>query len=246
MSRKSVIIWSINLGLVLVVGALVWIFGPSIFMELQFREMSKKREAGGVNQSGFSSLMYSMSGIEEVPYKVNLGLVSEEASLIEKSGFDSLIGEDPLMAPISPEFGLVIPKIFANVAVTENVNPADESEYQRVLRQFGGVAHAAGASVPGEAGTTYIFGHSTDASVNVERFNAVFYLLRKLEKGDLIRAYYLGERYEYVVSDKKVVESTDLSEIVRVDNEERLVLQTCWPPGTDWKRLLVVAERKTD
>ncbi|MBU1085116.1 MAG: sortase [Candidatus Beckwithbacteria bacterium] len=241
MNRKKIIVWSINLGLVLAVGGLVWIFGPSLFMEIQFKEMSKQRGEGEASKSGFSSLMYSMSGVEE-PMKINMGLVSDEASLVVLSGFGVLVGEEVLIAPISSEFGLVIPKIFANVAVTKNVNPADEKEYQEVLRQAGGVAHSSGTSVPGELGTTYIFGHSTDASINVERFNAVFYLLNKLEPGDLIVAYYKGKQYKYEVSDKKVVDPTDLSEIVRVDNEERLVLQTCWPPGTDWRRLLVVAK----
>jgi|APSaa5957512622_1039677.scaffolds.fasta_scaffold10247_2 LPXTG-site transpeptidase (sortase) family protein len=242
MKQKKIIIWAVNVGLVLVVGLLVWIFGPSIFMEVQFRELNKQKSEGKVSSSGFSSLMYSMSGVSIMPV-VDTGLVSEEASLV-KPGFEALIGEEVLMAPISAEFGLVIPKIFANVAVTENVNPAEEEVYQEVLRKAGGVAHAAGAALPGEPGTTYIFGHSTDASVNVERFNAVFYLLRKLEAGDLIVAYYKGEPYKYQVVEKKIVEPTDLSDIVRVDSEERLVLQTCWPPGTDWKRLLVVAKPK--
>ncbi|MDZ4229320.1 MAG: sortase, partial [Patescibacteria group bacterium] len=127
-------------------------------------------------------------------------------------------------------------------AVSQDVNPANPEIYQEVLRQEGGVAHAAGSAVPNEDGVVYIFGHSTDSNFNVARFNAVFYLLRKLEADDLVIVYYQGKDYRYRVKYKKVVNPDDLSDITDVSSPRRLVLQTCWPPGTTWKRLLVVAE----
>lgn len=215
--KRQIIIWSVNLGLVVVVGILAWIFGPSIITEARYQQ-EVKAAAAGKPTIGFSGMMVSMSG------------------------FKKLISDNNLTVPVSTQFGLVIPKIFANIAVTENVNPEDAKAYQAVLKQAGGVAHAAGTALPGEGGTVYIFGHSTDATFNVERFNAVFYLLSKLEKGDLIIAYYNNIPYNYIVAEKKVVDPTDITDITNVENEERLVLQTCWPPGTTWKRLLIIAK----
>ena len=107
------------------------------------------------------------------------------------------------------------------------------------------MAHAAGSALPDEDGTIYIFGHSTDADINVARYNAVFYLLRKLEPGDLIQVYFQGQEYRYQVIAKKTVDPTDIADITSVTGQRRLVLQTCWPPGTTWKRLLIIAEPET-
>lgn len=214
-------------GLIVGVVLLAWIFGPSLFMEAQYQKQAQQRKSGEPT-IGFGALMYAIP----------------QTSQRTGAGFEGMIGKaaETAIIPISPDFGVIIPKIFANVAVTENVNPAEQKIYQQVLRTAGGVAHAAGSAVPGEPGTVYIFGHSTDANVNVERFNAVFYLLRKLEIGDEIVVYYQGKPFKYDVSEKKIVNPTDISDITNIGNEERLVLQTCWPPGTTWKRLLIIAK----
>ncbi len=208
---------------------LAWIFGPSLWLETGylFRPRQIKTE---VSQPSVSSPAQPISGFSNLFFSVN-------------QGFSELNqGAEVLIAPISTEFGVVIPKIMANVAVTADVNPADPNVYQEVLRQEGGVAHAAGSAYPNEDGAVYIFGHSTDSNLNVARFNAVFYLLRKLEANDLIVVYFRGKDYRYRVKYTKVVEPTDLTDITSIGNKRRLVLQTCWPPGTTWKRLLVVAE----
>ncbi|MBU2051898.1 sortase [Patescibacteria group bacterium] len=228
MSKRGVIHGILNGALVGALAALVWIFGPSLWLEAgyQFRPQVEMEgsdpsifaPAGPV--SGFGSLFYSVN-----------------------QGFSQISdGAEVLIAPLSTEFGVVIPKILANVAVSQDVNPANPEIYQNVLRQEGGVAHAAGSAVPNEDGVVYIFGHSTDSNFNVARFNAVFYLLRKLEADDLVIVYYQGKDYRYRVKYKKVVNPDDLSDITDVSSPRRLVLQTCWPPGTTWKRLLVVAE----
>ncbi|MDP4031076.1 MAG: sortase [Candidatus Beckwithbacteria bacterium] len=227
MSRRGIIHRALNGALVGALAALVWIFGPSLWLEAgyQFRPQQIKMEG-----SDPSILAAPISGFGSLFYSVN-------------QGFSQISdGAEILIAPLSTEFGVVIPKILANVAVSQDVNPANPEIYQEVLRQEGGVAHAAGSAVPNEDGVVYIFGHSTDSNFNVARFNAVFYLLRKLEADDLVIVYYQGKDYRYRVKYKKVVNPDDLSDITDVSSPRRLVLQTCWPPGTTWKRLLVVAE----
>jgi LPXTG-site transpeptidase (sortase) family protein len=55
---------------------------------------------------------------------------------------------------------------------------------------------------------------------------------------------YYGQEIKYKVYDKKIIKSDDLTYLNYQDSsKEVLVLQTCWPIGTDWNRLLILAER---
>src|SRR3989344_3752778 len=171
----------------------------------------------------------------------------EVVSEIPKGGFanlvdEKLIGEIPGVP--DPEFSLIIPKIHAKSRIIANVNPADETSYMESLKT--GVAHAAGTGLPGSDQTIYLFAHSTESQLNVVRYNAVFYLLRELEKEDEVQIYYKGVKHRYFVSNKVIVDPTDTSYLAPVNSEqkERLILQTCWPPGTRLQRLLVFAEKK--
>jgi sortase A len=145
------------------------------------------------------------------------------------------------LAPPDTDFSIVIPKIGAAAKVVENVNPADPKDYLPAL--YKGVAHAKGTASPGQFGNTYIFAHSTDAFYNVGRYNAVFYLLGKLNPGDEIDIYYKGEKIVYEVTDKKVVEAGDVKYLGKLGEWNTLTLQTCYPPGTTLKRLVVVANQ---
>jgi LPXTG-site transpeptidase (sortase) family protein len=145
-----------------------------------------------------------------------------------------------ILQPVNPEFSLVIPKIDVNSEIFANVNPADKKEYQPLLKR--GVAHAAGTYLPGENGTVYLFGHSSDFIWNILRFNTVFYLLKDLQEGDQVNIFYQGKRHVYRVANKKVVDSADLYYLKPKTGQEELVIQTCWPPATNWKRLLVFAQ----
>ncbi len=146
-----------------------------------------------------------------------------------------------LLVPEDPYFSVVIPKIAANAKVQSNIDPTDEKVYLEALKK--GVAHALGTAFPGEGGHVFLYAHSTDYLWNVGSYNAVFYLLYKLEKGDEINVFYKGKRNVYKVIDKKVVTPSEVEYLTRKTNKEFLTLQTCWPPGTTLKRLLVFATR---
>lgn len=136
------------------------------------------------------------------------------------------------------EFSLSIPKIHLSSKVFPNIDPMNKKIYLPVLRQ--GVAHAAGTYFPGEGGLVYLFAHSADYVFNIKQYNALFYNLKDLEVGDEISLSYQGRKFNYKVSEKKIVEATEVS-VLKNTGEEKLILQTCWPPGTTWKRLLVIA-----
>lgn len=147
------------------------------------------------------------------------------------------------IAPISTDFGIVIPKINANARVIADVDPGDYQAYIAALKN--GVAHAKGTVYPGQIGNSYLFAHSVGNFWEVNRWNAVFYLLKELDKGDEVDVFYQGKRYVYVVYDKKIVDPGDTQYLSTITNYPLLTLQTCWPPGTTLKRLLVFARLKT-
>jgi len=141
----------------------------------------------------------------------------------------------------NPYFSLVIPKIDARAKIIANTDAANKREYLAVLKR--GVAHAKGTVFPGMKGATYLFAHSTDAPWHLAHYNAVFYLLNKLEKGDEIIIFFQGKKFFYLVEEKRIIEliNTDFFK----QEEEILILQTCYPPGTSKKALAVFAKRKS-
>lgn len=150
-------------------------------------------------------------------------------------------GNVEILIPKDTNFNIIIPKIDANAKIIANVNAADKNIYLPALQK--GVAQAAGTAYPGEGGHIFLFAHSTDYFWNVGAYNAVFYLLYKLERGDEIDLFYKGERYVYRVMEKRIVAPSEIHYLTRKSNREFLTLQTCWPPGTTLKRLLVFATR---
>jgi sortase A len=141
---------------------------------------------------------------------------------------------------VPTDFSIVIPKISAASAVVANVNPADEKEYKKRLKE--GVAHAAGTKFPGNPGVIYLFAHSALSPVDIANYNAVFYLLKELKAEDEIIIFFAGQKYRYKVNQTLVTTADETDWLTEPRNEEVLVLQTCWPPGTSLKRLLVIAK----
>lgn len=168
---------------------------------------------------------------EEVKYSTK--------EFVQKATNSEIVNKE--IEPPNKDFSLVIPKIEAVAPVFTNINPYDEKGYLGVLRK--GVAHARGSALPGEAGNVYIFAHSTDAFYNVGRYNAVFYLLGKLQKDDEVYIYYKGEKLTYKVLEVKVVSPFAVKYLGDLGIGHSLTLQTCYPPGTTLKRLVVVSKQ---
>jgi sortase A len=141
---------------------------------------------------------------------------------------------------VNSYFSIVIPKIAASANITANVDPSIKEEYLQSLKK--GVAHAKGTYFPGQGENIFLFSHSTDSALNIARYNAVFYLLRKLEEGDKIIIFFADKRFEYEVAAKFTAESSDTSWLTEESDGEKLLLMTCDPPGTTWRRLIVSAK----
>lgn len=204
-------------------------FGPALYYEVSYQVI----KARGVNFTVASE-------------STDFGRFTKNQEQSVSFG-DLLTGsKDQTIVPIDTEFSIVIPKIGASSRVIANVDPSSEEAFQPALLQ--GVAHAQGSLFPGLAGNIYLFAHSADNFWNAGQYNAIFYLLKDLNEGDEIVIFYQGKRYNYFVTETRVVEPEEVHFITEANTgNEQLILQTCWPPGTAWKRLLVFARpRKTD
>lgn len=156
---------------------------------------------------------------------------------------DVLAGaKEHVLVPKDTQFSIVIPKLGASARVFPNVDPGDPGAYKPILQM--GVAHAKGTVFPGMAGNTYLFAHSADNWWDVGRYNAVFYLLKNLQKGDEVVIFFENERYNYEVTESFIADPSDVSLLVSHPDKQQLILQTCWPPGTTFKRQFVVAVPK--
>lgn len=152
-----------------------------------------------------------------------------------------LVGPDgKTIEPVNTSFGIIIPKIGVNAPVAPNVDPGDSKTYNEILEKS--VAHAKTSFTPDQAGTVYLFSHSTNYDWFVKDLNAVFYLVKNLEPGDLIVLYYKDVRYTYALTEKRVVSPKDISYLVPSTGKKSLILQTCWPPGSVVQRLLLFAD----
>jgi sortase A len=213
-------------------------FGPALYYEVAYHVV----EARGVHYVVASSPKSPAEGEARQGRQIqnNNQLSGGTASFA-----DVLAGpKEQILTPPDTDFSILIPKIGASAKVFPNVDPSNQDAFLPILMQ--GVAHAAGTVFPGMNGNVYLFAHSTENFWDVGRYNAVFYLLKNLTKGDEVVIFYQNKRYNYIVTGSKIVSPSDVSDLVNSQNQgkQQLVLQTCWPPGTTFQRLLVFAEPK--
>lgn len=139
---------------------------------------------------------------------------------------------------IAVQFNITIPKINLESRVIEGVDPVDELSYKDALTK--GIAHAQGSYLPGQGGSVFLFAHSTNDISNILTYNAKFYAVKDLNPGDQVIINFKGRRYTYEVLSHQVVNPSDL-DTIRNSNAD-LILSTCYPPGTDWQRLITFAK----
>lgn len=212
-------------------------FGPAFYYEILYRSRIIR------------NVYYVVAAAYPTPTVVqqNLPPVPTPTEFIPQNTlFSQLTGGDKVevLTPVSAQFGIVIPKIGANAPIIPNVDAAKPDIYLPALQK--GVAHALGTVFPGIPGNIYLFAHSTDSFWNVGRYNAVFYLLKELETGDEIDVFFNGIRHVYRVVNRQIVDPTNVQFLTEPTTFEQLTLQTCWPPGTTLKRLLVFARPEKD
>lgn len=133
---------------------------------------------------------------------------------------------------------LSIPKIALEKEIIINVDPLNYSEYTEKLKN--GIAHAKGTDLPGGEKSSFLFSHS---SVSIfDEYDPDFYLLDKLNKNDQIIVNTPDSVVTYEITDKKIINRTEIEYLTSKEKDE-ILLMTCWPLGTDLKRLLIQAKK---
>lgn len=117
----------------------------------------------------------------------------------------------------------------------------------RIYKQLEkGVVHYAGTPLPGQSGTAIILGHSSVYPWYKGKYGYVFSSLSKLQNGDIIKIEKNGIFANYRVSGSLTFspQSADDYQLrgLELTNGSAIVLMTCWPNGTNAKRIAVWAD----
>lgn len=145
--------------------------------------------------------------------------------------------------PLPDKATLVIEKIGVYAPIVFGVD-SDNDEIFKKLEN--GVVHYASTPKPGLEGVSIILGHSSAYPWYRGRYGSVFALLSKLKSGDKFSVRYDDGRIFGFVVKQSVVFSpfTDNSRLAQIEKTpgSSLVLISCWPVGTNYKRIAVQAE----
>ena len=135
---------------------------------------------------------------------------------------------------------IIIDKISVSAPIVLNIDGNNKEEYMKALEN--GVAQMAKTALPGEAGNTVIFAHSSYYESRPGNYKTIFADLDKLAAGDIIQLSSGAKIVSYTVIEIKTVKPEDVSIVNQNKNEYKLTLVTCWPPKTTNERLVVVAK----
>lgn len=136
---------------------------------------------------------------------------------------------------------LEIPTLGVNVPIMWT---KDAKNFDNDLKS--GVVHYPCTPLPGDWGTSYISGHSSNYSwVNAD-YNKVFAKLNNLPEGATFKVTVVGQngkdiRLFYVVERKQIFAANDQAQFINTA-ESIIALSTCWPVGTFKERLVAYAK----
>ena len=110
--------------------------------------------------------------------------------------------------------------------------PIAEGDDWETLKQ--GVGHHVGSANPGESGNCVMSAHN-------DIFGEIFRDLPDLDLGKEILVYTASQVYRYVVTQKRIIEPTDVS-VMYPTSGPVLTLISCYPYGIDTHRIVVIGE----
>jgi sortase A len=110
--------------------------------------------------------------------------------------------------------------------------PVVEGDDEESLKQ--GAGHHIGSANPGESSNCVISAHN-------DIFGEIFRALPDLDLGDEVLVHTASQVYRYVVTQKRIVERTDVH-VMYPTSGPVLTLISCYPYGVDTHRIVVIAE----
>ncbi len=105
-----------------------------------------------------------------------------------------------------------------------------------------GVVHYPGTAFPGTSGAGLFSGHSSAPRNLSSPYTKVFSQLDRLEANDEIIINFQGNIYNYRVFRKEIIAPREFR-LREYQDKETITLLSCWPVGTDARRIIIEAER---
>lgn len=142
------------------------------------------------------------------------------------------------------DYILTIDKLKIQAPININIDGANADAYNKSLET--GVAHLASSSLPGKTGNSFIFGHSSYYAWKPGNYKTVFASLNQLQIDDEIQINSNLKNYIFKVSEKKIVLPNEVNVADQNFDGTRLTLSTCWPVGSNAKRLIIISDLSSE
>ncbi len=153
------------------------------------------------------------------------------------------LAEDAQPRELPDQAMLVIDSIGIKAPIVFNVPPDNDMIYQHLSD---GVVHYSATAKPGLPGTAVILGHSSAYPWYKGDYGAVFALLGKLKPGDRFYVHYSDDRtFVYQVHQSLIFNPfANDGQLEALENAPgtHLILISCYPVGTNYKRIAVQAD----
>lgn len=109
-----------------------------------------------------------------------------------------------------------------------------------------GIGHFYKTAAPGQRGNMVLSGHSSNLIWKKGNYNYIFEKLNDLNVGDDVTVRTIQQNgrtitYHYVVTEKFITNAADERIFASTENPS-ITLSTCWPIGTNLKRIIVKGE----
>ena len=151
----------------------------------------------------------------------------------------------PIEYPYSQKTNILeIPSIGISTPIILPQNPSIEAITKDLDK---GTVYYPGSVLPGQAGEIVVLGHSAPLNWPKIKHDWVFSDLNNLKYGDHIYLYFDNKEYTYIVKDKKIIaKGQEITPTPIANNNNVLILISCWPPGKNLQRIAVQAELSND
>lgn len=147
-------------------------------------------------------------------------------------------------APLPDSARLVIDALGISAPIVFGTPDDTDAVYQQLEN---GVVHYSTSAKPGNPGTAIMLGHSSAYPWYKGDYGAVFALLSRLKLGDRFYIQYSdGRTFVYEMKESVVFNPfTDQERLDVLENRpgSNVILLSCYPVGTNYKRIAVLAER---
>lgn len=199
-------------------------------------KIESKTPANDADNDGLSNDLETLHGTDPAKRDTDGDGYTDMQEIV--NGYDPAASGDlrPTVEIAIPKIGITAPMIWSK----------SENEKDELTDLQSGVAHFAKTASPGQPGNMIISGHSSNYVWAKGNFNYIFSKLNNLMPGDVVEVkvtqqngkvfdyqYQITEKFTTVANDARIFENTDAPTIT---------LSTCWPLGTNARRLIVRGE----